>query len=145
MSIDIEYQAARTVWASRILGYICQKIPQDRLSHVDNDFESEEDILLDKDDLEVVSDTNQTLTATPGGEPQRIKEKFLDCLAEIMSPKHQWDGVITTSLMAVEEGVRLNIAANSGFEGDAHKWEELERAIKDCLKAQASNGNDMPR
>lgn len=52
MSIDIEYQAARTVWASRILGYVCQKIPQDRLSHVDNDSESEEDELLDKDDLE---------------------------------------------------------------------------------------------
>lgn len=145
MSIDIEYQVARTIWASRILGYVCQKIPQDRLSHVDDESESEEDELLDNDDLEVGSDTNQTLNATPWGEPQRFKEKFLDCLAEMMSPKHQWDGVITTSLMAVEEGVHVIVAANSGFEGDAHKWEELERTIKDCLKAQSSSGNDMPR
>lgn len=45
MSIDIEYLLVRTVWASRILGYLRPNTSQNNLAQLDNDLSESENKL----------------------------------------------------------------------------------------------------
>lgn len=134
--MSIEYQLARTTWASHILGNVLRQVSQSSLAPPDDDLlESEDDIPVD--DL----DARSTKIAILTNSPQKAGEKFLDCLAELMSPEHGWGAVVATSLWVGEHSTtHVLVAVNARFEKTTHNWEEIGDAIRESLMAQASSG-----
>lgn len=44
-----------------------------------------------------------------------VYEKFLDCIAQLLSPCKGWNGVTATAIREREDGVEVDVARNDGF------------------------------
>ena len=119
--------AIRIIWAAHILRYLggdCYHprsdpvtersqalgIPQDQQ---DADSESQGSDLDENDALDADSERAATLSGFETHE-QRCKSKFLDALAELLSPSKGWEYVTATSLQE-QNTVTITVARNDGF------------------------------
>lgn len=111
---------ARVVWASHILSYLNpytittlnETISSDQRS-INQDPNDEEDEELDGDlDIEQISVNNQLLTTGNG----MIREKFLDCICDLLAHTKGPKFVIAAALREKEDSIEIDIARNNGFD-----------------------------
>jgi hypothetical protein len=106
---------ARVVWAAHILFYISKTRNHEELREAENDAERDGDT-DEPGDYETDCETEKTVILS--GPRDSIRRKFLDCIAQLLSPCKGWDGVTATAMREVEDGVRVDIARNDGFISD---------------------------
>lgn len=105
---------ARVTWASHILSYLTNtqshgKEPRDTRNNTECD-NSDTD---EPSDTETNYETQRTVILSP---PRTsIREKFLDCIAQLLSPCKGWDGVTATAIREGEDGVEVDVVRNDGF------------------------------
>ena len=103
---DYEEQIAHVIWAAHILHYIGGDRSQTGLlPELDND----EDFAADEPDVDTQNDTIHTASA------DSVRSKFLDCIAELLSPSKGWDFVVAAGLRESVECIELDVARNDGF------------------------------
>jgi len=118
---------AQIVWASHILSYLnpftlSKAGHPSQPNHVpgvlpdDDDDDDGEEQKLDDDD----PDTDAIITdkATPqllAGRDEPIRQKFLNCIAELLANKRGGKHVAATALREGEDSVEIDIASNSPF------------------------------
>lgn len=108
-SVPREYEArvARVIWAAHILHYLngernqAQPLPE---PDIDDDFRGH----AAATDIET---ENDTLTNSVDS----IRSKFLDAVAELLSPSKGWDYVVCTGLRESTNRIDLDVARNDGF------------------------------
>lgn len=111
---------ARVVWASHILSYLNpntittldETISSNQQSTDDSANDDEEEEPSDDSDLEETSVNNQLLTT--GSET--IREKFLNCICDILSHTKGSKFVTAAALREKEDSVEIDLARNDGFD-----------------------------
>lgn len=103
---------ARVVWAAHILSYLEGKKKQNELHEAGRKVEcsSESDESSD-DETDYETEKNAVLS----GPRNSVRQKFLDCIAQLLSPCKGWDGVTATAIREREDGVEVDVARNDGF------------------------------
>lgn len=107
-NFDYEQRIAHVVWAAHILSYLTGGRSNTTLSVPELD--DDED--LDADKLEVKTDQAGGLTDSD----RSLRFKFLDCVAELLSPSRGWQHVVATGLRESEDFIDIDIARNDGFD-----------------------------
>ncbi|KAF4631807.1 hypothetical protein G7Y89_g6314 [Cudoniella acicularis] len=104
--IDAPYEEriAHVVWAAHILSYLAGERNQTGLI----DFTEEG---FDGEESDAETDKGIDLTGSDGS----IRRKFLDCVAELLSPSKGYDYVVTTGLRESEDYVEIDVARNGDF------------------------------
>lgn len=107
-ALGYQERVARIVWAAHILSYLAKK-----RSHADllepDDVEEEEDL----EDAEI--DARSERVAILQGTRESICSKFLDCVAQLLSPSKGWSSVTATGLREEEDFVEIDVARNDCF------------------------------
>lgn len=105
------------------------KLSQDEYKYFNNDDANSESQVSDLDDDKTFDTETDRATTLAGSEPKthrrRYKAKFLDALAELLSPKHRWSYINTTSLQGGPGGVTITVARNDRFTGDGQRYQYL--------------------
>jgi len=111
---------AHVVWAVHILSHLTKK-----RSHIDlhksETIEEEEEFECGELDAE----TERTALLQ---EPREsIRSKFLDCIAQLLSPCKGWDNVTATALREREDFVEVDVARNDcfGIAGDGRPGQHV--------------------
>ncbi|KAJ5654960.1 hypothetical protein N7490_001963 [Penicillium lividum] len=106
---------ARVVWAAHILYYLTKNRNHEELHETDGNVEcgSSTD---DSSDNETVYETEKNMILSAPRDS--VRQKFLDCIAQLLSPCKGWDGVTATAIREGEDGVCVDIARNDGFHSD---------------------------
>lgn len=108
---------AHVIWAAHILADLSGK-NQSLGSISGSDLDDNEDEDKDQDQsnagADIKSDVNDELV--PYAVP--LREKFLDCIAELLSRKKGWHHVTATAIREHEDFVEVDVARNSGIEED---------------------------
>ena len=102
-----EQRVAHVVWAAHILSYLTEKRSHIELLPSGN---GEEDG-FECNELDAESERQNILH----GPRDSVRSKFLDCIAELLSPSKGWDNVTATSLHEQEDFVDIVIARNDCF------------------------------
>lgn len=107
-----EERLARVVWAAHILCYLTKNRSHAELVKAENTAEigSHTD---DSSDHESDYETEKKMILS--GPRHTIRRKFLDCIAQLLSPCKGWDGVTATAIREGEDGVEADIARNDNF------------------------------
>ena len=99
---------AHVVWAAHILSYLTNN-----RSHVElqqpNDAQEDEELDLGDEDAETER------MAVLQGPRESIRSKFLDCVAQLLSPSKGWESVTATALREREDSVEVDVARNDCF------------------------------
>lgn len=103
---------ARVVWASHILCYLTQNRSHEELLKAENTLESGSNT-DDSSDHETDYETEKNMILS--GPRDSILQKFLDCIAQLLSPCKGWDGVTATAIREGEDGVEVDITRNDCF------------------------------
>jgi hypothetical protein len=103
-----EGRIARVVWAAHILSYLTKKRSHIELQQPDT-AEEEEGLEFG----EVDAETERTVVLQ--GTRESIRSKFLDCVAQLLSPSKGWANVTTIALREQEDFVEIDIARNDCF------------------------------
>ena len=106
MSDKYEECIAHVIWAAHILHYLVGERSQTRLLP---ELDDEED--FDGDELDV--ETENEVILTNSGD--LVRSRFLDCIAELVSPSKGWDHVTTTGLRESMDSIEIDITRNDGF------------------------------
>lgn len=110
-----EESIARVVWAAHILSYLTNNRSHEELHDAENN--AEHDSGTDEpSDCEGDYETEKTVILS--GPRNSVRQKFLDCIAQVLSPCKGWDGVTATAIREGEDGVEVDIARNDGFHAD---------------------------
>lgn len=107
-SIRYEQRIAHVVWASHILSYLTGERSNTTLLLPELD----DDENFDTDKLEAETDKAGNLIDSD----HSLRSKFLDCVAELLSPSKGWQHVVATGLRESEDFVNIDIARNDGFD-----------------------------
>ena len=102
---------ARVGWAIFILSYLTQKRSHAELPLCDDDEEDKDEDHDEQGDLD--ADTERTVVLN--GPEDSIRSKFLDCIAQLLSPSKGWHNVSATALREHEDHVAIDIARNDCF------------------------------
>ncbi|RHZ69172.1 hypothetical protein CDV55_107132 [Aspergillus turcosus] len=106
-----EESITRVVWAAHILSCLTNTRYHEEQHEVDD---AERDGDTDEpSDCETDYETVET--AVLSGTRDSIRRKFLDCIAQLLSPCKGWDGVTATAIREGEDRVEVDIARNDGF------------------------------
>ncbi|SPO06386.1 uncharacterized protein DNG_09075 [Cephalotrichum gorgonifer] len=117
---SLPHEFARVVWASHILSYLnpytetrSDKHPQATISpSVHQNVDSDEDDDLDDDaDIETASQIMELLTPYD----TNVREKFLNCVAELLSHSKGGATVTAAALREKEDSVEVDLSRNAGF------------------------------
>ncbi|KAI9642996.1 hypothetical protein NHQ30_008730 [Ciborinia camelliae] len=107
--IEFEERVAHIVWAAHILSCLTNTKRHGGLQQEDTSVEEQ-----DFDYSEVDADTERTVILQ--GSEDSIRSKFLDCLAQLLSPsKREWGSVTATALREREDFVEIDVARNDCF------------------------------
>jgi len=138
-----EERIARVVWAAHILSYLTKK-----RSHLELETPNaaEEEEGLECGELDAETERRVVLQ----GSGSSIRSKFLDCIAQLLSPSKGWEDVTATALREREDFVEVDIARNDCFGvarngGPAeHEFGRVEtdycRKLEDYLSAGTQQG-----
>jgi hypothetical protein len=107
-TFDHEQRIAHVVWAAHILSYLTGERSNTTL--LPPELDDDEDFDADKFDAE----TDKTGGFTDSDHSLRFK--FLDCVAELLSPSKGWQHVLATGLRESEDSIDIDIARNDGFD-----------------------------
>lgn len=102
-----EERATRIVWTAHILSYLTGNRSHRELNQHDSDSEDSDDFTSDYQ-----SDNTVVLT----GPKNSVRQKFLDCIAQLLSPCKGWNGVTATAIREGEDLVEIDVARNDCFE-----------------------------
>jgi hypothetical protein len=151
--------ATKITWVAHILRYLGGTFSHPRSDTLsenpilgvlpkrrDTDSESEGSDL--DDDGAPDADTERAVTLS-GSETheQRCKSKFLDALAELLSPMKGWAYVTAASLQENQDNVTITVARNNGFagnsdRGDGLKCQDLVGGLSSYLSIDEDDDND---
>lgn len=106
---------ARVVWAAHILSYLTNDRKHEEL--LDVNIHVKHDVNTDESD-ECEMDYESDKTVILSGPRESVRQKFLDCIAQLLSPCKGWDGVTATALREEEDKVEVDVARNDGFLSD---------------------------
>ena len=112
---------ARVVWAAHILRSLStshDKLFED--ADADDGCESGSDRGENDagSDDETKSDANDLITPST----EKLREKCLNCIAELLSCQKGWHLVTTATLREREDSVEVDVARNSGFDDEDGKF-----------------------
>lgn len=110
-----EESHARVFWAAQILYYLTKDRSHEELLKAENTVGSGSHT-DDSSDHETDYETQKNMILS--GPRDSIRQKFLDCIAQLLSPCKGWDGVTATAIREGEDGVEVDIARNDGFLSD---------------------------
>ncbi|RJE17542.1 hypothetical protein PHISCL_10122 [Aspergillus sclerotialis] len=105
---------ARIIWAAHMLFYLTNtqshnRQPQD----TKNNGECDDRDTNEPSDNETDYETERAVILSGSRTP--IRRKFLDCIAQLLSPCKGWNGVTATAIREGEDGVEVDVARNDGF------------------------------
>ncbi|KAL2845541.1 hypothetical protein BJX68DRAFT_256734 [Aspergillus pseudodeflectus] len=105
---------AHIVWAAQILSYLTKKESQPPLHDTNNepDYDSNSDT---DESIDSESDCHTERAEVLSGPRDSVGRKFLDCIAQLLSPCKGWDGVTAAGMRGGEHGVVVHVASNDGF------------------------------
>jgi hypothetical protein len=103
---NYEEHIAHVIWAAHILHYLSGERSQTGLLP---ELDADEDFDVDEPDVETQNDIIQTAPV------DSVRSKFLDCVAELLSPSKGWDYVVSAGLRESVECIELDVARNDGF------------------------------
>ncbi|KAJ5179730.1 hypothetical protein N7492_002940 [Penicillium capsulatum] len=106
-----EEYTTRVIWAAHIVSYLTNNRNQEKLH--DGEYNEECDSEIDDSSDGDGDETEKNLILA--GPRKSIHRKFLDCIAQLLSPCKGWDGVTATAIREGEDGVEVDIARNDGF------------------------------
>ncbi|KAL4962166.1 uncharacterized protein BDV14DRAFT_179123 [Aspergillus stella-maris] len=110
-----EESIARVVWAAHILSYLTNNQNHEELHEPENNAEPDSDT----DELSDCESNYETEKIVILSSPRNsVRRKFLDCVAQVLSPCKGWDGVTAAAMREGEDGVEVDIARNNGFLSD---------------------------
>ncbi|KAM5360443.1 hypothetical protein ACJA88_014832 [Fusarium oxysporum] len=103
-----DHHVARVVWAAYILSYLTKA-----RSHIGlpNHDPAEEEDRLERGNAGAGTERATVL----GGSRESIRSKFLDCIAQLLSPSKGWHNVTATALREHEDFVEIDVARNDSF------------------------------
>ena len=105
---------AQVGWAVFILSYLTNKRSQVELLRCDADKdEEEEEEEEDHEHGDLDAETERTVVLQ--GPRDSVRSKFLDCIAQLLSPSKGWDNVCATALREREDFVAIDVARNDCF------------------------------
>lgn len=107
---------ARVVWAAHILSYLTNDRKHEELLDVNKNVKH--DVNTDESD-ECEMDYESDKTVILSDPRESVRQKFLDCIAQLLSPYKGWDGVTATALREGEDRVEVDVARNDGFLSDS--------------------------
>lgn len=108
---EYEEHIARAVWAVHILYLLTQKRSNVGLLQPKAAEEEEGEEGFECSELD--AETERTVVLQ--GPRESICQKFLDCVAQLLSPTKGWENVTATALRAREDFVEIDIARNDCF------------------------------
>lgn len=100
---------ARVVWAAHILSYLTGEQSHAETLQSETGDEDEDD--SDGSESDAETDKWSDLTSAD----KHIRSKFLDCVAELLSPENGWDHVVAVGLLECEDFIEIDVARNDGF------------------------------
>jgi len=118
-----EGRTARIIWAAHILSYLTKQQSNVRLQglQIEAAGEDEEDELDDElEDEQLDAATEKTVSLSASQES--IRFRFLDCVAQLLSPSKGWDYVTATALREREDFVEIDVARNDCFGATRGGW-----------------------
>lgn len=106
---------ARIVWAAHILYHLTKTRSHEELLEAESNMEcgSNTD---NSSDYDTNYDTEKNTILS--GPQDSVRRKFLDCIAQLLSPCKGWDGVTATAIREGEDGVEVDVARNDNFLSD---------------------------
>lgn len=107
-SFNYEQRIAHVVWGAHILHYLTGE--RSNTTPLLPELDGDEGFDVDK--LDVQTDKAGDLIDSD----QSLRFKFLDCVAELLSPSKGWQHVVATGLRESEDFVVIDIARNDGFD-----------------------------
>lgn len=102
---------AHVVWAAHILSYL-KSNRKNELNEAESDAECDSNT---DDPSDTETDYKTVNNVILSGPRDSVRQKFLDCIAQLLSPCKGWDGVTATAIREGEDGVEVDIARNDGF------------------------------
>lgn len=138
---ELEERQARIVWAAHILSYLTKQKPHVSLSHPPiTDEEGDEDEEIDPNDLDTATEANAILTDSLSS----IQSKFLDCIAQLLSPSKGWKYVTATAMRNDQEYTDIIVARNDCFLDQSFLWPKINNIFEFCidLKNYIAMGSD---
>ncbi|OJJ85389.1 uncharacterized protein ASPGLDRAFT_168477 [Aspergillus glaucus CBS 516.65] len=134
-----EVRAARIVWAAHILSYLTNNRSHAELHQLDADPGEFEDCASD-----YKTENNVVLT----GPEEFVRQKFLNCIAQLLSPSKGWDFVTAVAVRESENFVEVDVARNDSFlsEDNDHGYETRDYCSKleEYLRTNAEDIDSPP-
>ncbi|KAI1370421.1 hypothetical protein F4677DRAFT_364396 [Hypoxylon crocopeplum] len=106
--MELEKRRAHVVWAAHILSYLTNQRPLVSLHHPPIADEEEE---IEPDDLDAETESTVILTDSISS----IRSKFLDCIAQLLSPSKGWDYVAAAAMREGINNTEIIVARNDCF------------------------------
>lgn len=103
---------ARIVWATHILSYLANNRKHEELQEPENNAERD-GYIEESSDCEADYETEKAMILS--GPRDSVRRKFLDCIAQLLSPCKGWKGVTATAIREGEDQCEVDIARNDGF------------------------------
>ncbi|KAL4902038.1 hypothetical protein BDW74DRAFT_187033 [Aspergillus multicolor] len=130
-----EERIARVVWAAHILAYLTKTRSHARGesrggavgSERDNEAEDKIEAAIDAE-----METGSEYAAALSGSRDSVRQKFLDCICQLLSPGKGWDAVTAGSLREEEVGVTLDVARNDGFGSGCGDYDVDPKTLEYC-------------
>lgn len=120
-------QLARIIWASQILHLLTSEraqvsllLPEAEREAVDLGDEDDED-----DETPFDSDVATIIADLESGQGVKVRQSFLDCIAELLACANGWAYVTATALREREDNVEVDVARNIGFEVRDEEYQSL--------------------
>lgn len=131
---ESDKRVAHVIWAAHILSYLSGNRSHIKSRQPEDISEDEE---LEPDDIDV-----ETVRAGVIQAPRdSVRSKFLDCIAQLLSPSKGWDAVTASALREQEDFVEVDVARNDCFGTNTSHSRvqhdgDLRRARDYCTKLQ---------
>lgn len=111
---------ASVVWAAHILSYLTKRSHAKLHEEAENNAEHDSDT-DEPSDYESDYETEKTVVLS--GPPYSVRQKFLDCIAQLLSPCKGRDGVTATAMHEGEDGDEVDVARNDAFHSDGGRFD----------------------
>ena len=111
-----EEYIARVIWAAHIISYLSKSRSHSELHEAESKTEEYDSDTDEPSDDETDYETEKTVVLS--GSRNSVRRKFLDCIAQLLSPCKGWDGVTATAIREGEDGVEVGVSRNDGFLSD---------------------------
>jgi hypothetical protein len=134
-TLEHKQRTARVAWAVFILYYLTLKRSHTELplAHASN----EEEEGYGQSNLHAETERIVVLQ----GPSVSIRAKFLDCIAQLLSPSKGWDKVTATALREHEDFVEIDVARNDCFGTTSNRWPRQNECA--FTRAEAENCREL--